>query len=318
MSGPYGIVQVDVPGAINAYRVGQQDRINQLKVQREQAAYERQMKVQEAITRRLSGAGAVVDSYGPKGGDQSSGGAAVATPAPPPATAATPPAKAPANPLFDPASQQALLSELTTIDAGAAIEMAQTFSQLNEGQSKRIKDVYKTIGNAALHLRNLPPQERASELRRIAPSLLDMGVPQDKIAGFDLSDRSLEYLANQVRDVEAIIDQTAPKVMPLQPGGTIGEYTPASPFPTFEATVQGGPITAEQAEPIIVDAQQTGVISQANAEAFIRSVGRGNFEAWAKKYNVKVANTAAPVAKTVNGKTYYQINGKWYDNPEGR
>jgi hypothetical protein len=24
------------------------------------------------------------------------------------------------------------------------------------------------------------------------------------------------------------------------------------------------------------------------------------------------------VSRTINGVTYYQVNGKWYDNPEGR
>jgi hypothetical protein len=41
------------------------------------------------------------------------------------------------------------------------------------------------------------------------------------------------------------------------------------------------------------------------------SMGPERTAAWAAQHRI-------PIAKSVNGKTYYQIGGDWYDNPEGR
>lgn len=46
-------------------------------------------------------------------------------------------------------------------------------------------------------------------------------------------------------------------------------------------------------------------------QATVQAMGREKTDAWLSKNNI-------PVGKSVGGKTYYQINGKWYDNPEGR
>ena len=80
------------------------------------------------------------------------------------------------------------------------------------------------------------------------------------------------------------------------------------------------PFGEEEAGSILQRGEQTGTISRSDYDAMRKALGpngEGRFNAWVKKYNVRVADSA-PASKTVNGATYYQVNGKWYDNPEGR
>lgn len=46
-------------------------------------------------------------------------------------------------------------------------------------------------------------------------------------------------------------------------------------------------------------------------KAVVNAKGQEATDAWAKKHNMAIG-------KTVNGQQYYLVNGKWYDNPEGR
>ncbi|SES19685.1 hypothetical protein [Sphingobium sp. YR768] len=52
------------------------------------------------------------------------------------------------------------------------------------------------------------------------------------------------------------------------------------------------------------------------------SLGEQGYAQWKQRHGVTEIgaspSASAPVSQSIGGKTYYQVNGKWYDNPEGR
>jgi hypothetical protein len=46
------------------------------------------------------------------------------------------------------------------------------------------------------------------------------------------------------------------------------------------------------------------------------ALGKAKTDKWIKDNNIKIV--APPRTATINGKTFYQIDGAWFDNPEGR
>lgn len=74
-----------------------------------------------------------------------------------------------------------------------------------------------------------------------------------------------------------------------------------------------GEATPEQVS-VLRKAAETKAITPEEADVIRKSLGpKGQkaFEGW-------LAREKVSIARTIGGKTYYQVNGKWYDNPEGR
>jgi len=69
-------------------------------------------------------------------------------------------------------------------------------------------------------------------LQQIAPRLIQLGVDDDMLANADLSDRGLEIVVNQSRDIENVIKSVTPSVVPVS-GMGLYPVTPGSPFPDF-------------------------------------------------------------------------------------
>lgn len=83
--------------------------------------------------------------------------------------------------------------------------------------------------------------------------------------------------------------------------------------PSAGAAPSSGEATPEQVN-VLRKAETTKSITPEEAEVVRASLGpkgRAAFEDWMRKNNIVVS-------RTIGGKTYYQVNGKWYDNPEGR
>lgn len=67
-------------------------------------------------------------------------------------------------------------------------------------------------------------------------------------------------------------------------------------------------------ETILARASETKTISPEEANVIRSSLGRNGqaaFQNWMNEQGIVIS-------RTINGVTYYQINGTWYDNPEGR
>lgn len=323
MAGPFNITPFSATEAIGMYRAGRQNRVAELEFDREQKKAQREQERADRIS------GILAKAYGSKGGDQASGDTAATAPS----LSATPVAAGPsamptgaapriANPLMDPQVQSELIQATSFDNPSDAINLMKQFGELNDAQLKRAQEVYSVIGNAALWLRNTPPEQRQAAYQQLAPRLQAMGIPQESLARVDLSDRGLESLVHQGRDVEKIIEAGMPKTMPLQPGGTIGEYTPPSPYTDFgaqeppapAAPAASGAISDDRAASVIQEATRTGTIDQSQLQQLQGSFDGPNGVAALRGYLEK--NKIA--IRGANGQMGWIVNGKLYDNPEGR
>jgi len=74
------------------------------------------------------------------------------------------------------------------------------------------------------------------------------------------------------------------------------------------------PVADNPAPQILQSASTSKLISPEDAQRVASSLGpngQAAFENWRKQNGIQIG-------KQVNGQTYYQVNGAWYDNPEGR
>lgn len=112
---------------------------------------------------------------------------------------------------------------------------------------------------------------------------------------------------------------TQPDMIPVQSGGTIYKATPprvgtglwndASPTPIGSPPV---PRPTSGNAPVGQGGGAPTIISEAEAARLSQGMGSPEeFMAYQRRHNVAVG-------KQINGQAYYLVNGKWYDNPEGR
>lgn len=131
------------------------------------------------------------------------GGDPAATAMAPASTATAPVAPAPQT-WVD--SNKDLLDSLMTVDAPAAFAMRTQLQGLDDAQIKKAKGFADTLATVGEHLSSFrTPQARAAELQRIKPQLLAEGIPEDKIAGADLSDAGIQWMVVHGMDIDKII-----------------------------------------------------------------------------------------------------------------
>jgi hypothetical protein len=108
----------------------------------------------------------------------------------------------------------------------------------------------------------------------------------------------------------------APVSIPLGKGQTY--VGPASMAPGSRRwQLSGQPQMAApptDAPRILENAERNKSITPEEAEAVRKSLGPNGKAA----FNKWMMENKIVVSRTVGGKAYYQVNGKWYDNPEGR
>ena len=203
------------------------------------------------------------------------------------------------------------------------------FKTIDGATKARMKEANDFLGNAAMQISRLPDEQRAatwsqyvqqaesggmdipSYLEAYSPQALNTAVARAGMVNELLNSQKVVW--HQVGERPSFAtDAYGQPVGSDNPynAGTGGEVAPVEPKPLAE----------EEAGSILQRGEQTGTISRSDYDAMRKALGpngEGRFNAWVKKYNVRVADSA-PASKTVNGATYYQVNGKWYDNPEGR
>lgn len=251
MGNPYGITEVDVPGALAAYQNNQDRRVQRLLATRqdtrEQAEFDRGERVANAWAkfsqRGQGGVQGAASAYGQE-----------ATP-----QGAAPPQQAP-QPDYDPwqddAAQQELLSTLTALDPQQAMQVRTAMRQSSKEERDHAAESWSSIGNAAFQLRQMPPADRPAALQRQLPILQSLGVPQELLSQIDLTDAGLESYVTHARDLEAVIRGSTPTVMEEQAGSTLRPVTPGSPYPNFGPAPSPVPQTAVvQNEADLLDAQ---------------------------------------------------------------
>lgn len=85
--------------------------------------------------------------------------------------------------------------------------------------------------------------------------------------------------------------------------------------PNFTPAPQQPQQATAQPQQILQNAAQTRTITPEEAATVRSSMngpnGQAAFDNWMQSEGIAIA-------KTVNGQTFYQVNGQWYDNPEGQ
>jgi len=211
---PYGIQQVDVPGLLSVYQNAQQARSQQMLARKKQEAADKQADRDQRFSEILAkGMGGAANAFG--GQPQPTGGAVGATEAfgQPPAPAAPQRTNFQLNP--------ETMSQLIAIDANEATKVFQAFSQMNNAQHEASKQVNDTLGRAAQHLLSIPEPERQAEIQRIAPMLMQQGIDEAMITQFAPTERNLQFLVAQSRDIEKLREEFMPKLRNVQAGDMI-------------------------------------------------------------------------------------------------
>lgn len=197
MSNPFGITEVDIPGALGAYEAGQTARVNRLfrmqQLQMAERQAERDAGLDQVIAR-------VTGQQGKTGAAGAYAPAPSTSPQPANAAAGAPsPAPVVATPSAIPQLSQE--DELALRMGGErGVQIATAIRGMNDQQRELTNRRAAAGGQVAQQLLAIPdPQQRSVALQHSAPVLLANGFTQDEINGYaaDLSDASLgEHLRN--------------------------------------------------------------------------------------------------------------------------
>lgn len=235
---PYGIEQVSVPGLLSVYEGAKDRRVNQMlmerKIAREDKETERLDRIQQAYA-RIKKPGVASAYEQPKGGDPASGGVASAySPAadaapsydrnmptgstldprqyaePPAAPVAAAPVQAAQSAAEPPANwvaaNQDVIDSLMAVDYKEAFQLQQSLQGMDDAQLKKVQAINGEMAKIGQHLTSFAtPEQRRAELARIAPELVRMGIPQEAIQNFDVSDKNLQFEIVRGMDFDKLI-----------------------------------------------------------------------------------------------------------------
>jgi hypothetical protein len=192
-----------------------------------------------------------------------------------------------------------------------------SYRTLGEDQRRILKDQNDYVGQAALRISQLPPQQQ--------PMAWDQAIAQGVQRGFSgladkqgqFSPQALSSAIDSAGLVDKFLQLAEPRYTAIPAGGTLVNTRD----PRAVQSVAGGmpaPVSAPQANPgdILRNAANAGTITPEEAATVQQSLGNNpegvqKFQAWMQQNGIAIA-------KTMNGQTYYQVNGQWFDNPEGR
>lgn len=249
MTNPFGITEVDIPGALGAYEAGQTSRVNRLLRTQQLQAAERDADRRQRFDEILLG-----NATSPQG---AKGGAAGAYSQPQPAQApAAAMPSAPAAPAAAPPAQQTfdvspdVLRQLAVLDPERAGQIVTALNSMDTAQRARLQAANIYMANAAQHLRGVPMAQRAAEIQRITPDLLAHGITQQQLQGFTPDDNSLDYVVQSAMDVERLAQVANPHYMSMEQGASIvnvnarnaqGQPAPRTVAESPVVTVQGMP-----------------------------------------------------------------------------
>lgn len=206
------------------------------------------------------------------------------------------------------------------------------YQKMDEMQRKKLAEANDYLGNAAIRIAQLPPAQRAQAWDAAARQGAQVGVAgADKFIG-KYSDDNLNALIDVTKHTSEVLDAQRTKIVPLQDGGNYlvqdGQGRILGDGGQFVAPGQGAQMQPTQAASPAGDIP--ALLGQIAARKSITPQevqmissqlgpnGQQAMQGWLKQNGIAVAQDSAPPSQTVNGQTYYQVNGKWYDNPEGR
>jgi hypothetical protein len=211
------------------------------------------------------------------------------------------------------AIEQRIAAAENSGDKATAQELKVTRDQLKE----RPEAIRATLGVTIM---------RAAPSKEQGEAILDMAFGSGDVADLD-KDYALnvQLYGKPTADRLRFASETAKGYLQSSgPAGSAFEYSlpggpPAMTAPMRAATAVAAPapnaggIAQEPGQRL----RQDGLPSSLTPEQYnatVAAMGKERTDAWIKSNGIVRIEKKA----TVQGKTFYQINGKWYDNPEGR
>lgn len=237
MANPYGITQVDVPGALSAYMGARQGRIQQMLLQRRLAQEEREAE-------RQGGIQAAFQRYA--GGNRGEGESPVAPPpqAPEPVGGAPAPQGIPqtgqmapqAAPQPQAGDRQALFNNLLALDPQVAFQTMQALRQMDEAQFEQVEQRNAILGRAAQYLLTLPEDRWQAEFQRIAPALMEQGgLTPEQLQSFQVTRQNLQFVVAQARDIEKLAEEARPRLRNVRAGDVVIDERNPGGGPVYES-----------------------------------------------------------------------------------
>lgn len=178
----------------------------------------------------------------------------------------------------------------------------------------------KVIGNAALQIKMLPPEQQPQAWDAAIDGLSAQYPGLANYRG-KYSPQALDSVLAESGMTQQAIDNAQVRITPTQAGGSYvvqnagGQiYDPAA---GGYVTLGAAPQPAQQVPEaqILQGAAQAGIITPEDAARIQQSLGpngQGQFQQWMQQNRVVIGK------QLPNGQTAYLVNGEWYDNPEGR
>lgn len=170
-------------------------------------------------------------------------------------------------------------------------------------QEARLQEGMKAVGNAALLISQLPPEQQAQAWDQQIDSLV--------AAGYDtLAQYKGKYSPDALRSVLSQTGMANDYLKTQQGGGDQISITATQPGGSYVVRNNRGQIFDPQTNQWITLGQQGGSPWQMPEPQGTPGIGVGN----------AAIPTGSPLtpSQTIDGKTYWNFNGQWYDNPEGR
>lgn len=232
----------DIGGVLNAYTAGQQNRTQQMLLQRQIKREDQQIAREDKIREIY----AKIKQPQSKGGDPTAAAPAPSITAPYSApavetprtgvegrpidqgypqgsplspepfkqpTVAEQPAQRQPHPSFtaEPhpswlAANESLINDMMTLDPKEAFGLREQLSKLDDQQLEKVSKRNTELAKAAMHLSSFgSPQAQAAELQRITPSLMAHGITAQEIQNFQLTPQNLQWLQVEGMDLDKII-----------------------------------------------------------------------------------------------------------------
>jgi hypothetical protein len=265
--GPYGIEQVDVPGVVNSAQNIQMNRIRMIMAQKQLEMMTGTQKALQAYAAGEGGSSSPTSDFttpaasaapnsstpGTMGGSVAGSTAATTTPVPssgmppPQPTSAQPsPAIAYTQPVAPSADElarrQALFHSVVSFNPEMAGQLADAFTKMDADTLNATVQRHTRIAQVAAGILQLPPAQRTAALQQEAPELQALGVPPQKIAGFNPTDENLRQLVAEGMDIERIAQFSRPEVQSVRQGGALVSTNPdGTPKTLYESPTMVGP-----------------------------------------------------------------------------
>jgi hypothetical protein len=257
--GPYGIEQVDVPGALGAYQAMQGNRIKMMMEQKQLEMMDRQMQIQSSM---MSAGRDFVDRLYPSSGGAASGSSDSSAPSGPspaqvssamstagslPAVGSITAANAAGQPAAVPSAAPSagtmgssinlppesitnkaapMLAMYSFLNPDQAQAMGNVFEKMDAAQATQWKQKNGAIVNEFAGLLQLPYAQRKAAIQQNIGDLQRLGYTPQQIAGFDPTDGNIRMEIGKHTDADHVMDLVNPHFENMRAGGAVSETQP--------------------------------------------------------------------------------------------